>query len=178
MHNVSPYDPPKSDLRDERLGTTSRKGHYVIHRPGTDWPPRCFKCNKETTECMEVTFTYVNRWILFSMLLTFLTTFILAIIFRKKFIEKLPLCNKHIERRKRFRQLLLCLVPIVGSTLLVGIFSESNTLVIDSAAALLLLLLFANYGRLAYIAKIKDGNIWIAGAGAKFRKSLSEFINP
>ena len=177
MRANSPYDPPKSSLLDGSPGETCQRGRYVIHRPESEWPSRCFKCNKVTSSYKRLTLTYVNPWIYLSLLVTFLLTILLALLFRKRFTENLPLCEDHIKRRTFFLILQWCLLITFVGAMLFGAFSESDSLLVLSVIVFLALVISALFGRVAFAARFKDGNLWITGAGKKFRESLPEYSN-
>ena len=88
MVTDSPYKPPESVLVEKYHGEVYRKGKYVVHDPAADLPSRCFKCNAETSVTKKLKMTYVNHWFYLSILVTFLLTIILVLIFQKKFRKR------------------------------------------------------------------------------------------
>ena len=176
MSIESPYEPPKSSLVDVDNFSISRQGRYSVLKPDIEWPSRCFKCNQETSLRKEVKLTYLNPWIYISILFTILLTIILALIFRKKFTVNLPLCELHIKKRKKFLIFQWALVAVMSISILVGVLSTINVLVFLSIVTFSVLLISAIFGRLAYVAKYKNGNLWITGAGKEFLNNLPDFI--
>jgi hypothetical protein len=176
MDNESPYAPPKSSLINTNPENMRRKGRYVILDPDIEWPSRCFKCNKETTYKKEVKLAYVNPWIYLSILINVVVTLILALIFQKKFTIELPLCDEHTRKRRNFLIFQWTMVALFVATLAIGIAFE---IMIFTAIAILIffIVLFSGlFGRLAFAAKFKNGNIWVRGGGKEFLDSLPEFI--
>ena len=174
MTSDSPYKPPSSELIDAKYGEITRRGRYVVLQPDTGWPSRCFKCNKETDHKREVRLTYVNPWILITILINILITIVLALIFRKRFKILLPLCEEHARKRKNFLIFQWGLVALLILSIAVGVASDWIFLVYVSIFIFALIVLSAIFGRLAYAAKFKDGNIWVRGAGREFLDSLPE----
>ncbi len=177
MTTDSPYDPPKSSLVDMHHGEIYRKGRYVVHEPNVGWPSRCFKCNEDTSLRKEVKLTYINPWIYLSILITFLLTIILALIFRKRFTVNLPLCEQHIAKRKNFIIFQWAMVAIMTAGFLIGSLTEMKILLVVSLFVFLITIISAIFGRLALAAKYKNGNLWVTGAGKGYLNSLPDFVS-
>ena len=175
MSTESPYEPPKSSLDVDHCNI-SRKGRYAVLKPDIEWPSRCFKCNNETSLRKEVKLTYVNPWIYISILFTILLTIILALIFRKRFTVNLPLCELHIKKRKKFLIFQWTLLAAMSSSLLIAVLSNSDIFVFLSIVTFVIIIISAIFGRLAFAAKYKVGNIWVAGGGKEFLNSLPDFV--
>jgi len=168
----SHYAPPKSKLVDTGNAVISRKGRYVIAHPEMEWPARCFKCNEPTEAKKTTKLTYINPWIYLSILITVILTIVLALIYRKKFVLEMPLCAKHLKRRKNA---LLIQWIIVGAILLfIGgqILTGNDMFIIFSIVAVLALVISTMFSRLAFASKYKNGELWIRGGGKKFLDSL------
>jgi hypothetical protein len=88
----------------------------------------------------------------------------------------LPLCELHIKKRKKFLIFQWALVAVMSISILVGVLSTINVLVFLSIVTFSVLLISAIFGRLAYVAKYKNGNLWITGAGKEFLNNLPDFI--
>jgi hypothetical protein len=177
MTTESPYDPPKSSLVDLHHSDVSRKGRYVVLDPEIEWPSRCFKCNEKTEIKKEVTLTYVNPWIYLSILFTILLTIILVMIFRKKFKTELPLCEQHIKKRKYFLLFQWAMVAIMAVGIVIGVLTSTDILLALSAFVFLVILISAIFGRLAFAAKLKNGKIFVSGAGKDFLNSLPDYVS-
>ncbi len=177
MSTESPYAPPKSSLVvDVDNYNISRKGYYVVLKPDMEWPSRCFKCNQETSLRKEVKLIYLNPWIYISIFFTIFLTIILALIFRKRFTVNLPLCELHIKKRKKFLIFQWALVAIMSISILIGVLSNIGVLIFLSFVTFLVILISAIFGRLAFAAKYKNGNIWITGGGKEFLNNLPDFV--
>lgn len=174
MAETSPYEPPKSTLIDTIQGDISRKGRHVIIRPDSEWPARCFKCNTETDQTKEFTLTYVNPWIYVSILINLLITILLALIFRKRFPVKLPLCELH---KKKYKNLLIFQWSMLGVVIAgtsVGIYTDQAFYLVGAAVAVLPLVISSIFGRLATASRYRDNFIWVNGAGKEFLNSLPD----
>ncbi|NKB35869.1 MAG: hypothetical protein GKR93_01685 [Gammaproteobacteria bacterium] len=176
MSVESPYETPKSSLIDVLHDDICRNGRYVVIRPDVEWPSRCFKCNEDTILKKEVKLTYINPWIYLSILINVLITIILALIFRKKFTVDLPLCERHVKRRKNFLIFQWTMVAVITAGIIIGSLTELTFFLGISMLVLLMVLVSAIFGRLAFAAKYKNEYIWVTGAGKEFLKSLPEFV--
>jgi len=176
MNIDSPYAPPESPLIDQDTGGMFTKGRYVIFYPHQTWPDRCFKCNEATDFKKTTRITYINPWIYVSILVTILLTIILALIFRKRFTIELPLCQRHVTRRRNFLIFQWSMVALMVGAIAVGVLSSSDTLLALSALVFLVIVVSAIFGRLAYAARYRDEKIWLTGAGKEFRNSLPEMM--
>jgi hypothetical protein len=118
--------------------------------------------------------SYVNPWIYLSVLLNILITMILVLIFQKKFIIELPLCDTHLRKRKQF--LIVQWLSLAATFALFGMGAALNKplLLIISIVSFLIVVLMAIFSRIAFIAKRKNDTLWIKGAGAPFLASLRE----
>ncbi len=173
----SPYAPPKSELEvfsSEGLRTYKR---YVVYEPGTQWPDRCFKCNAETSVKKKTTVTYINPWIYVSILINFIITLILALIFRKQFKIDLPICQEHIQKRKIFLFVLWSFTALSLLMFGIGLVSEEHFFTFIGLALFLVVLFLAIGGRQIHAAKLKHDQVWIMGTGAAFRDSLPQLGN-
>lgn len=177
MSSESPYAPPKSSLVNTNSGSVSRKGRYVILDPDIDWPSRCFKCNKGTSHKKTVKLAYVNPWIYLSILINVIITVILAAIFQKRFTVELPLCDEHTIKRRNFQILQWVMAALFVASIGAAIATESLAFSVIAFFVFIVLLISAIFGRLAFAAKFKNGNIWVTGAGKDFLNSLPEFID-
>lgn len=176
MTTASPYAPPKSALVDSHQSDLSRTGRYVVLDPEIEWPSRCFKCNEATEIKKEVKLTYVNPWLYLSILFTILLTIILVLIFRKKFKVELPLCERHIKRRKYFLIFQWAMVAIMTVGIVVSVLTNETILLALSGFVFLVILISSNFGRLAFAAKLKNDKIWVSGAGKGFLNSLPDYV--
>ena len=172
----SPYEPPKSSLVDVDYCNMSRKGRYAVFKPDIVWPSRCFKCNKETKLRKKLKLSYVNPWIYLSILITILLTFILALIFRKKFTVDLPLCELHLKKRKNFKIFQWTLVAVMTISFVIAMLTNIDVLLFVPIAIFVIILISAISGRLAAAAKYKDGSIWVTGGGKEFLNSLPDLV--
>ena len=174
MTSTSPYEPPKSTLIDTQQGDISRNGRYVIIHPDSEWPNRCFKCNEETDQNKALTLTYINPWIYVSILINFLITIILALIFRKRFPIKLPLCESH---QKKYKNLLIfqwAMLGVIITGVIAGIYTDEPMYLFAAMIAFFPLVISSLFGRLAHASRFRDDVLWIKGAGNEFLNSLPE----
>jgi len=176
MSEVSPYQPPKSELVDSTIAGMGRKGRYLVLKPEADWPSRCIKCNSETDYRKQTTLVYLNPWIYLSLLINLLVLIFLALIFRKKFTVQIPLCAEHSKKRRNYLIFQWILVAILLAAILAGIVTEEKSLAIVCVFLFLVVVLSAIFGRLAYAAKYKKGYLWIRGAGRNYLDSLPEHV--
>jgi uncharacterized membrane protein len=177
MSNESPYEPPKSSLVNTNPDNMRRMGRYVVLDPDLEWPSRCFKCNKETNHKKEVKLVYVNPWIYLTILINFLITLILAMVVQKKFTVYLPLCEEHRIKRRNFIIFQWSMVALFVAALSIGIVTESLVFAAIAILVFLIILISGIFGRLAFAAKFKNGNVWIRGAGKDFLDSLPELVD-
>lgn len=175
----NPYAAPKSRLvnTNETPDGVMRRKKYVITSAEVIWPNRCFKCNNQTSNRKKMRLNYVTPWVYLSLLLNILITFILILIFQKKFIIELPLCDNHLRKRKQF--LTVQWLFLAGTLALfgVGVAYDKPLALTISMLCFLIVILTAIFSRIAFIAKFKNGALWIRGAGAPFLNSLNEY-NP
>ncbi len=176
MSEVSPYQPPKSDLVDATIIGLSRKGRYLVLKPESVWPSRCIKCNSETDYKKQTTLVYVNPWIYLSLLINLLVTIILTLIFRKKFIVHIPLCAEHSKKRRNYLIFQWLLVALLLASIVVGVVTEEQAMAVVCIFLFLVIVISAIFGRLAYAAKFKKGYLWIKGAGRNYLDSLPEYV--
>jgi hypothetical protein len=153
-----------------------RKGRYVILDPDLEWPSRCFKCNKETSYKKEVKLTYVNPWLYLTILINVLITVILAMIFQKIFTVNLPICEEHRLKHRNFIIFQWSMVALFVAALAIGIVTESLVFAAVAILVFLIILFSGIFGRLAFAAKFKNGNIWVRGAGKDFLNSLPDYV--
>lgn len=172
------YAAPLSDLETDVLGEVTRKKRYVITAPNTQWPSRCYKCNEPTELKKETKLTYVNPFVYLSILITFLLTIVLVLIFQKKFKLKVPLCEKHIRKRKIFLvtqwvSATAALFVCIGGLMLFN----NGTMSFIGMWSFFVVLVFSCFTKVAYATKFVNGQLWMKGAGKKFLKSLPEYQN-
>ncbi|WP_185235071.1 hypothetical protein [Teredinibacter franksiae] len=175
MTTDSAYTPPEAKLVDSTPGDIKRKGRYIVMAPEDTLPSRCFKCNDDTQNKKKVKLTYLNPWIYLTILVALLLTIILALIFQKKFKIELPLCDKHIKKRKMFIAFQWVLVALTTAGIFMGAATDNGALIGVSITLVLVIVISALFGRLAFAAKFKNGSLWISGAGKKFLNSLPQF---
>jgi hypothetical protein len=177
MSSESPYAPPKSSLINTNSGGMRRKGRYVIFDPDIEWPSRCFKCNKATSHKKRVKLAYVNPWIYLSVLINVIITVVLAAVFQKRFSVDLPLCEEHTIKRRNFLILQWVMAALLAASIGVAISTESLAFSVTAIFVFIVLVISAIFGRLAFAAKLKNGNLWVTGAGKDFLNSLPEFVD-
>jgi len=177
MSSESPYTTPQSSLLGSETSELYGYKRYVIQRSDIEWPPRCYKCNADTSVTKKVKLTYVNPWIYLSLLITPIFTIILALIFQKKFTVQLPLCETHLKKRRYFSIFQWVAVSFMIAGFIIGIATNSDIALILSIALILVIVVSAIAGRMVYIAKFKKDNLWVRGAGKEFVSSLSSFNN-
>ncbi len=172
----NPYQPPKSSLLTDDAGGLELQRHknYVILEPESDWPSRCIKCNAATDYKKKTKLVYVNPWVYLSILINILLAAILVLVFQKRFSLELPLCAIHRVRRKRFLTIQWIGFVLFVMLLFVGFATESPAVFTIAGVVLLGVIILSLVSRLAYIAKLKDGKLWVRGAGAPFLDSLPE----
>ncbi len=177
MDNV--YAAPKSRLidTDETPGGVMRRKKYVVTSKDVVWPNRCFKCNAATSNRKKLRLSYVNPWVYLSILINILVTIVLVLIFQKKFIIDLPLCDAHLRKRKRFLVMQWSVLAGTGTLAIAGAALDNPMLLTLSMIGFMVVVLTAIFSRIAYIAKRKNDTLWIKGAGAPFLASLKEY-NP
>ena len=176
MSADSAYQPPKSTLVDEHSSKMCRKGKYTIVNPEIEWPSRCFKCNAETDLRKKTKLAYLNPWFYLSILINILVTIILSMIFSKRFTIEMPLCEQHMSKRKNLVVLQWTLVAVMLLSIAAAAATSNELFIAPAIFTLLLVVVLAIFGRLAFAAKYKNGNLWIKGAGKKFLNSLPEFV--
>ena len=173
---VNPYKPPASAVlkNDKDRDGFYRKRKYIITTANSEWPMRCIKCNSDTSRFKRLTLSYVNPWFYLTILISILITLVLVLIFQKKFRFEIPLCDKHIKKRRNMviSHWLLLLTSLV--LLGLSISFEMDILMMIAIFVFVILLFSALINRLAYIAKYKKGKIWIVGARKPFLDSLQE----
>lgn len=168
----SVYAAPRSELLDPAASEAYRHKRYVISAPDAAWPGRCYKCNTTSTLRKKVKLTYVNPWIYLSLLITPLITIILALIFQKKFTVDLPICERHLKRRRNFVLVQWAIVMLMIAGFVVGTGMQSDLLFFLSFLLILVVVILAIAGRMVFLAKYKSNRLWIRGTGKEFRDSL------
>ena len=174
MSSESPYAPPKSELIETGRDEITRRGRYVVLRPDIEWPSRCFKCNRETDNRKDVRLTYLNPWIIATILINVLITLVLALIFRKRFKVSLPLCKDHAQKRRNFVVFQWASLAFTIVTAALWLLTDSLPLGYVALFTFVVVVLSALFGRIAHAAKFKQGKIWLTGAGREFLDSLPE----
>lgn len=172
------YQAPTSNVDTDKIGMADkiwRRASSVVMTADTPWPKRCIKCNAPTDKTIKRTLTYINPWIYLSILVSFLITFVLVLIFQKKFRMEIPVCEKHIVYRKRVILVnwALFLVMLAGIWVTATDISQLGAVV--SVLALLVMIIFGFSNRLAIVSKYKEPYIYVRGAKSRFLKSLNEF---
>ncbi len=175
MTEKSVYDTPQSSLQTSQEEKIYRKKKYVVYDQSVEWPSRCFKCNSDAPDRKSIKLTYVNPWIYLSILVTPILTIILAAIFQKRFELDLPMCDTHLQKRKRFVLIQWCLVALLALLFGGSLVTGNEWLVIAAVTLLLVLVVTAIAGRLLYVAKFKKDYLWVRGAGKEFVNSLQDF---
>ena len=173
---TNPYQPPQSNLLRPEMQASDLKRYknYVILDSDTVWPARCMKCNAPTDFKKKTNLTYVNPWIYLSVLINILVTVVLALIFQKKFTLQLPLCETHKIRRQRFLIAQWSGLAALIGMLVVAYTAKLPALFVAAGILFIALVISALVSRLAYIAKYKDGKLWLKGIGKPFLASLQE----
>lgn len=175
----NPYAAPKSSLinTNETPDGVLRKKKYVVTAKDVIWPSRCFKCNAATSNRKKMRLSYVNPWVYLSLLINILVTLVLVLIFQKKFVIELPLCDAHLRKRKQF--LIFQWIFLAGTMTLIGagVAFDKPLMLTISMLCFLIVILTAIFSRIAFIAKLKKDTLWIRGAGRPFLESLNEY-NP
>lgn len=179
MIEQSPYSPPKSTLLDTSNVSEEIYGFKKLviqnEEDGEKWPSRCYKCNAEVEQKKQVTLYHVNPWAYLTILISPLILIILSLIIRKKFVISLPICEEHIQKRKRFiisNWIVLVLTLIIG---FVGVAHDLPVMIVISTILFLYLVIAAVVSRRAFIAKRKNGQLWIRGAKKEFISSLPSY---
>lgn len=175
MTSESPYAPPESELIDTGLDEITRRGRYAVLSPDTEWPSRCFKCNRETANRKEIRLTYLNPWIILTILINVLITLVLALIFRKRFKVSLPLCDDHTRKRRNFVIFQWASLAFTIAATALWVATQSILLAYVAIFSFVVVVLSAIFGRIAHAAKFKQGKIWITGGGRDFLDSLPEY---
>jgi len=176
MTDPSPYAPPKSELIDrDALGISAHR-RYAIFEADAKWPSRCYKCNAAADGRKKFRLSYVNPWIYLSLLITPIVTIILALIFQKRFTLQLPVCERHLRRRRNFLIFQWTLVALTVAVIAVGIIADLDQAFLIAMLMFLLIVISALAGRIAYIAKFKRGKLWLRGPGKDFLRSLPAFV--
>ena len=177
MTDVSPYAPPKSALVDADASRVNSYKRYAVFQAEADWPSRCYKCNAATENRKKLKVTYINPWIYLSILITPIVTIVLALIFQKKFTIELPICDRHLRRRRNFLILQWSLVTLFVVLIAVAVVADWPEAVSLAVLVFLVLVLTALVGRMVYVAKFKKGNLWMRGPGRVFLESLPTFVS-
>ena len=177
MSADSPYATPKSSLTSAGVGEVYSSKRYAVCKADAQWPSKCFKCNSQTHIKKKTKLTYVNPWIYLSLIISPLITIILALIFQKKFTIDLPLCEQHIKKRRNFLIFQWSMVALVVGGIFFGVFVDSQLVLLLALLLFLIIVISAIAGRMVFLAKLKNDNLWIRGAGKQFLDDLPPFQN-
>ena len=175
MSDHSVYETPKSELQKSAEGELLGKGKLVIYNKGVEWPNRCYKCNQTTSEKKSVKLTYLNPWFYLSILISPILLIILGLIFQKRFTLDLPICNEHLQKRKKHVAINWGITALAVLSFATSIYLSTDLGALIGLALILALLLSLLIGRMVYVTKFKDKQLWVRGAGKAFIDSLSEY---
>jgi hypothetical protein len=159
------------------------QGKYIIV-PATDvrLPQRCVKTNQPVTEddVKRKALYWCTPTIYFAILINVLVVIVLNYVFRKKVMIDIPL-SKQGQSMVRKNMIIMWALVLVGITLFVVGFLFADTqsggayvmLIPVGLLAMLFGIAFGNRKACALrVAKIKDGQAWLAGAGREYLASL------
>jgi hypothetical protein len=157
-------------------GVVWRDGKKIVARDGAVFPPRCLKCNAAASGTpMKRKLYWHNPWWYLVLLVPYirlLIYIIIAVVVRKRATVEVYLCNEHKTRR-------VYLLIATWLTWLSGIVaigwgsSIHNTWLILAGPCLVLTgIVLGIYARMFRTQKIKDGTVWLKGAGKPFLESL------
>lgn len=176
LNDSNVYATPKSALV-ENVSSTGVFGHrkYVIYQDQTAWPDRCYRCNSEHVSHKKTKITHINPWLYLSLLISPLALAIVMVIFRKRFTLQLPVCDFHLKRRKRFVMGQWILLIVIMALFAVAVPAKNGVLLVLALITSLVLMVTALFGRMVFIARYRDGNLWVKGAGKAFIASLPSY---
>ena len=171
----SVYSPPKSEVLTSNEGDIFGNGKFVVYNSDIDWPARCYKCNQATDGKKNITLTHLNPWFYLSILISPLLLIILGLIFQKRFKLDLPICDEHLQKRQKHVKVNWGITAAMVLAFGLGIGLEVNALIIAAVVLMLVLVLSLVIGRLIYVARRKDQQLWVRGAGPEFIDSLPPY---
>ncbi len=186
MSDFNPYAAPQSEVETERGQGVWRDGRFVVHRIDTPWPDRCYCCNQVVDRKGEFgrRSVYKLYWIhpgllliVFIALLILPLGLLLYFLWRKQVAIDHALCSYHWW--SRFLLGALAVVLLISSWV-IPIWLLRNG--VDGAApgwfevggflSALLLVLGRSWRFSLRIRRIRDGLVWVRGAGRPFLDSL------
>jgi hypothetical protein len=158
------------------LGTQTawRDGKRVVTYNQKTLPPRCFKCNQPTSETPMKRKVYWHSPFYYILIFVSVIIYVIvAILVRKRATVDIYMCPQHRTRRFYFilGGWLGAIAGLVGAIWGIG---SNNTVLIVGGFVLFLGALIGGIagGSVSRTARIKDGKVWLAGAGKEFLASL------
>lgn len=96
----NPYAPPRAEIEEVKPSDCYRDGKFVVVKTGSDFPPRCIKCNGPVKLPVKpVKLYWHSPWLYLLILLNILIYLIAALIVRNKAKVSPGLCELHAARR-------------------------------------------------------------------------------
>ena len=169
------YAPPKASLKEshDAAGDLWRDGRIVVLREGSDFPPRCIRCNQPSVAPRRRVTLIWHSWGWYLLLPAILLYVLVAMAVRRRRVVHVGLCARH-QRRVAWGRL----VGWGGFAALVGLIAGGSTLhaPVLGFAALLLLLPWAVVAilvnRQLIAVRIDADAARLKGCGAAFLASL------
>lgn len=163
------------------VSNARRDRKYVVVPAGQPrLPLRCIKTNSPVTpaQCRRRTLYWYSPWIALSILISILIFLILYLVLRKKVVIEIPLSDAG-RKRVRLHAAIAWLAGLGAIGLVVAGFSAPESLGLLAVAGLLLFLaalVYGSYkGTALRVAKLRNGEAWLSGAGPEFLASLPPY---
>jgi biopolymer transport protein ExbD len=161
----------------DRLANVRADGRLlVLPVKGSRFPLRCVLTNKPVaeSELRTKTFYWVPPVVWLSLLLTPLVFIILYVLFRRKVRTEIPLSAK--GRREGWNRMLRVIALFLVGVILASLLEHS---LLAAALGVVLILASAVYFLIKipvlWLAKVEEGEAWLAGASPKFLATLAPY---
>jgi len=154
--------------------TAWSEGNKVVTRNQNTLPTRCYKCNQPAAEPpLKRQLSWHTPWLYILVFFGLIIYVIIAIFVRDRATVSIHLCPAHLKRRKYFilaGSLGFCLswvVMIAGGAM-------NQTWMIALGVVLLIVAPIAGIvgSKISQTLRIKNGVVWLGGAGKEFLASL------
>jgi hypothetical protein len=182
--SVDPYAAPRSTRIvggpafpgfGEPQGGCWRSERLVVMERGAELPERCVRCNAPARERITKTLYWHNPW-LYLLLVAWLLYLVTALLVRKRARIAVPLCPRHLKRR-RTAIIVSWLAVLAGFAAIVVAAAAASP---DAAwvyqvapVAVFGALVAAIYAHRVLMPKrIDDRHVWLRGAAPEFLNSL------
>ncbi len=169
-----PYAHPASHPTQQPVHGLWRVGKVIHASHGAHFPPRCVKCNAPVERMMFKKFSWHNRLLALTVLVSPLVYIILAILLQKKSTFSIGVCDLHRARRRNILLFAwLVVVPLLVALFVCGFYFENPLFVICSLIfAVIAAIVFSILIRTIYPSHIDDFRSLFKGANPEFLNSL------